>query len=186
MGLTGWRDIARHFWIGDTIDEKLIIEGDFSEEGGYYAMKQLLAAKPDAVFAASDLMAIGAIRAARETGFKVPEDIAFVGFDDLPMASLSNIQLTTMRQPVVQFGAQAVETLIDQIENGNTSPHRIIMDTELIIRESCGANYSGRVQKLADTECGTRRPNYIPCSMKEVSLLTNPFGIGFKNGSKNL
>jgi LacI family transcriptional regulator len=137
---------------GIAIDEKLIIEGDFSEEGGYYAMKQLLAAKPDAVFAASDVMAFGAIRAAREAGLHVPKDIAFVGFDDLPMASLSNIQLTTIRQPVVQFGAQAVETLIDQIENGNTSPHRIIMDTELIIRESCGANYSGRVQNGLPTQ----------------------------------
>jgi hypothetical protein len=68
------------------------------------------------------------------------------------MASLSNVQLTTIRQPVVQFGAQAVETLIDQIENGSTSPHRIIMDTELIIRETCGANYSGRVQNKLPTQ----------------------------------
>jgi LacI family transcriptional regulator len=137
---------------GMVIDEKLIVEGDFTEEGGYYSMKKLLAAKPDAVFAASDVMAFGGIRASREAGFKVPEDIAFVGFDDLPMASLSNVQLTTIRQPVVQFGAQAVETLIDQIENGNTSPHRIIMDTELIIRETCGANYSGRVQESQPTK----------------------------------
>lgn len=134
------------------IDEKLFVEGDFTEEGGYYAMKRLLAAKPDAVFAASDVMAFGGIRASREAGLKVPEDIAFVGFDDLPMASLSNVQLTTIRQPVVQFGAQAVETLIDQVENGNTSPHRIIMDTELIIRESCGANYSGRLPKSQPTQ----------------------------------
>jgi LacI family transcriptional regulator len=137
---------------GMVIDEKLIVQGDFTEEGGYYAMKQLLAANPDAVFAASDMMAFGAIRATREASLHVPEDIAFVGFDDLPMASLSNIQLTTIRQPVVQFGAQAVETLIDQIENGNTSPHRIIMDTELIIRESCGANYTGRVQNSQSTQ----------------------------------
>jgi LacI family transcriptional regulator len=137
---------------GMAIDEKLIVEGDFTEEGGYYAMKILLTAKPGAVFTASDIMAIGAIRAVREAGLRIPQDIAFVGFDDLPNASLSNIQLTTIRQPVNQFGVQAVETLIDQIENGNRSPHRIILDTELIIRETCGASQIGRTQNSMPTE----------------------------------
>jgi DNA-binding LacI/PurR family transcriptional regulator len=68
------------------------------------------------------------------------------------MASLAEIQLTTMRQPVVQFGAQGVETLIDQIENGTTSPRRIIMDTELIIRETCGASHLGRPQNSLPTQ----------------------------------
>jgi LacI family transcriptional regulator len=55
------------------------------------------------------------------------------------MATLTNVQLTTVRQPVVQFGIRAVEALLDQIENDDKQPHRIIMDTELIIRETCGA-----------------------------------------------
>lgn len=125
---------------GQGVDERLIVEGDFTEASGYYSMKQLLEQKPDAVFAASDVMAIGAMRAAREAGLRVPDDIAFVGFDDLPIASMSDIQLTTVRQPVVQFGAQAVELLLDLIENGTQPPRRVIMDTELIIRESCGAS----------------------------------------------
>ncbi len=116
------------------------MEGDFTEAGGYAAMQRLLPAKPDAVFAASDIMAIGAIRAVREAGLKVPDDIAFVGFDDLPMSTLANVQLTTVRQPVVQFGVKAVEILIEQIEGGNTTPRRTILDTELVIRESCGAS----------------------------------------------
>jgi LacI family transcriptional regulator len=124
---------------GRDVDDSLIVEGDFTEAGGYYSMKQLLAASPDAVFAASDIMAIGAMRAAREAGLRIPDDIAFVGFDDLPIATLSEVQLTTVRQPVVQFGAKAVELLIDLIENGIDPPRHIIMQTELVIRDSCGA-----------------------------------------------
>lgn len=125
---------------GREVDEELIAEGDFSEHGGYEAMGKLLPAKPDAIFAASDTMAIGAIRYAREVGLHVPEDISFIGFDDLPIASLSDFQLTTVRQPIIQFGAKAVDTLIDLIENGIKPSRRIIMDTELVIRDSCGAS----------------------------------------------
>jgi LacI family transcriptional regulator len=130
---------------GWEVDENLIVEGDFTEESGYAGIKQLLPYKPDAVFAASDTMAIGAMRAAREAGLHVPNDVAFVGFDDLPIASQSDIKLTTVRQPIIQFGVKAVETLIDLIENGIKPSRCIIMDTELIIRESSGA-----CQKLGD------------------------------------
>jgi LacI family transcriptional regulator len=125
---------------GIEIDESLIIEGDFTETGGFYAMQKLLHAKPDAVFAASDVMALGAMRAVREAGLNIPDDIAFIGFDDLPLASLTGVQLTTMRQPVVQFGSLAVELLVELIENGLNPPRHIIMDTELVVRASCGAS----------------------------------------------
>ena len=125
---------------GFGIDESLIVEGDFTESGGYYAMKKLLLTKPDAVFAASDVMALGAMRAVRESGLCVPDDVAFVGFDDLPIATLSDVQLTTIRQPVAQFGAKAVDILIDLVENGINPPRHVIMETELVIRESCGAS----------------------------------------------
>lgn len=120
-------------------DEQLITEGDFTEASGYTAMRKLLPARPDAVFAASDMMAIGAIRAVQEAQLNIPDDIAFVGFDDLPLATFSGIPLTTVRQPVIQFGIQAVETLIDLIENGINPPRHILMETELVIRQSCGA-----------------------------------------------
>ncbi len=126
--------------VGWEIDENLIAEGDFSEESGYLAMKQLLPHHPQAVFSASDTMAIGAIRAIREADLHVPDDIAMVGFDDLPIASHTDYKLTTIHQPITQFGVKAVETLIDLIENGTKPSRRIIMDTELIIRDSCGAS----------------------------------------------
>jgi len=132
---------------GWRLDEALIARGDFTENGGYKAMKQMLKVKPDAVFAASDATAIGAIRAVEEAGLRVPQDVAFVGFDDLPVASGSEIKLTTIRQPIIQFGATAVETLIDLIENGIKPTRRIIMDTELVIRESCGAKQQMVIEK---------------------------------------
>lgn len=125
---------------GHDLDESLIAEGDFTEAGGYSAMQKLLPARPDAIFAASDIMAIGAMRAVREAGPSIPDDIAFVGFDDLPLTSFPNPQLTTIRQPVLQFGFKAVEILINLIENGIRPTQQIIMNTELIIRDSCGAS----------------------------------------------
>jgi len=125
---------------GRNVEQELIAEGDFTEAGGYYAMQQLLPAKPDAVFAASDLMAIGAMRSVREAGLNIPEDVAFVGFDDVAIATYADPHLTTIRQPIVRFGVNAVEILIDLIENGIKPARRIMMDTELIIRDSCGAS----------------------------------------------
>lgn len=121
------------------IDGQLTVEGDFTEAGGYRAMQKMLPAQPEAVFAASDIMAIGAMRAARDAGLSIPNEIAFVGFDDLPLATPPNPLLTTVRQPIHRFGATAVETLIDLIENGPEPPRRIIMSTELVVRDSCGA-----------------------------------------------
>lgn len=129
--------LTDHGWL---VDESLIVEGDFTEASGYRAMQALLPARPDAVFAASDVMAIGAMRAVHQAGLTVPGDIAFVGFDDLPPAAHGTPHLTTIRQPVHKFGAKAVETLIDLIEQGTQPARRIIMDTELIVRESCGTH----------------------------------------------
>jgi LacI family transcriptional regulator len=122
------------------VEEELITEGDFSEQSGYNGMQKLLPFKPDAIFAASDTMAIGAIRAARNAGLHIPGDIAFVGFDDLPVASLSDFKLNTVRQPIIQFGSKAVDILIDLIENGTKPIRHVILNTELVVRESCGAS----------------------------------------------
>jgi LacI family transcriptional regulator len=103
-------------------------------------MQRLLPARPDAVFAASDIMAIGGMRAVRDAGLRIPDDVAFVGFDDLSLATLADPQLTTVRQPIDQFGIRAVEMLLDLIEKGVKPTRRLIIGTELIIRDSCGAS----------------------------------------------
>lgn len=135
--LVGYRRSLKQAGLPD--DETLIAYGDFSDDGGYAAMQQLLPAKPDALFAASDRTAIGAIRAIRAAGLRVPADIAVVGFDDLPLAVQADVPLTTIRQPVEEVGRKAVEMLIDIIEHGNHPPRRILLDTELVIRDSCGS-----------------------------------------------
>jgi LacI family transcriptional regulator len=117
----------------------LITDGGFSEAGGYLAMQQLLPRQPDAVFAASDAMAIGALRALREAGRRVPEDVALVGFDDLPFAARTEPALTTVRQPIHRMGAMTAETLIELIEQPASSPYHLVLPTELVVRVSCGA-----------------------------------------------
>ncbi len=124
---------------GRVVDPALIATGDFTEAGGYNAMRQLLPHQPDAVFAASDMMASGALRAIREAGLTVPKDVALVGYDDMNPAPISNPPLTTVRQPIRQMGVQAVEMLIDVLRNGLTPPRRLILPTDLVIRASCGA-----------------------------------------------
>jgi LacI family transcriptional regulator len=129
---------------GLALDEDLIGEGDFTETGGYHAMQRLLGQKPSAVFAASDAMAYGALRALREAGLAVPHDVALVGFDDVPCAGTDPSFLTTVRQPIISFGFKAVEILLDVIEHGAQPPRRILMSTELVVRASCGAQQNTR------------------------------------------
>lgn len=121
------------------LDNNLVVEGDFTEDGGYMAMQRLLPFEPDAVFVASDAMAIGSLRALREAGKRVPEDIAIAAFDDIPVAARTDPPLTTVRQPIQRMGAIAAETLIDLISHPDTHPRRIILPTEMVIRQSSGS-----------------------------------------------
>lgn len=125
---------------GCTVNDSLIVEGDFTEAGGYIAMQRLLPQQPDAVFVASDTMAFGALRALRNAGRSVPKDVAIVGYDDLPSAATADPPLTTVRQPIRRLGAQAVETLLDILANGPQPPRQFIATTQLVIRSSCGFN----------------------------------------------
>ncbi len=121
------------------VNEKLVVEGDFTEAGGYAAMQILLSQHPDAVFVANDIMAVGAMRAITQAGLRVPQDVALVGFDDMPVASQVQPALTTVRQPKRRAGAAAATMLIDLIQSPDTAPHSLMLPTELIVRESCGA-----------------------------------------------
>lgn len=113
--------------------------GDKASENGYAALTNLLKAgkKFDAVFAANDLRAIGAIRAIKDHGLRVPKDIAVMGFDDLEFSSLLDPPLTTVSQPLYQIGVRAVKRLLKIIDKkGNYKPHIEILETHLEIRES--------------------------------------------------
>jgi LacI family transcriptional regulator len=116
---------------------ELVAQGDFSEASGYFAMQQLLPQRPDAVFVASDAMALGCMRAIQEAGLGIPEDIAVVGFDDIPAAAVSKPPLTTVRQPIQRMGSLAAEILIDMIEHPSPQPRHLVLPTELVIRSSC-------------------------------------------------
>jgi LacI family transcriptional regulator len=117
--------------------DELIVEGDYTENSGMVGMQRLLPASPSAVFVASDMMAVGALKALRQVGKRVPEDVALVGFDDIPIASAIEPALTTVRQPIRRMGSLAMETLLDLIEHPGSGPRRIVLPTELVIRESC-------------------------------------------------
>jgi LacI family transcriptional regulator len=134
--LAGYRNALRDR--GVQINENLIVEGDFTEMGGYLATQRLIPQKPSALFVASDMMAMGTIRALREADLSVPGDVAIVSFDDLPPATLAIPQLTTIRQPIKRLGVKAVEILEDLLDNPKSPPQQIIFNTELVIRESCG------------------------------------------------
>jgi DNA-binding LacI/PurR family transcriptional regulator len=123
---------------GIALDSNLVAEGRFTRRSGYLAVKKLLKYAPDAIFAASDLMALGALDALKEANLRVPEDVAIVGFDDLPSGLHSSPPLTTMRHPIQQKGAMATSMLLDIIEGNITSPRQILLPTQLVIRKSCG------------------------------------------------
>ncbi len=132
------------------VEEALIAEGDYTEASGALGMKHLLPASPTAVFVASDVMAIGALKTLREAGRRVPQDVALVGFDDVSIATAVEPALTTVRQPISRLGSLAADLLLDLLEQsaaaeGPSAPgvagraHRIVLPTELVVRGSCGA-----------------------------------------------
>lgn len=123
------------------VNKEWVAYGDFHEESGYSAMKQILQTKPypRAVYAASDLMAIGAIRAVREIGLRIPEDICLVGCDDIDACRYIEPKLTTVKQDKERLGKLAAYMLNDLI-NGKSQLKPAFIDSELIVRESCGSN----------------------------------------------
>ena len=118
------------------ITTRLIELGDFSEDSGYQAMKSLMAADAllEAVFVANDMMAVGALLAAREAGLKVPEDVAIVGFDDIPIARFTHPPLTTIRAGVHETGRLGLELLRKAILG--EAPSSLVISPELVVRES--------------------------------------------------
>ena len=119
--------------------------GDFYVESGEAAMRKLLALRepPTAVFAASDMMAVGAIKAIEEAGLRCPNDIAVVGFDDIQLAELVSPALTTVRQDKRALGVAAARSLVQLIDDADAAPHVSVLPVELVVRQSCGAGKGG-------------------------------------------
>jgi LacI family transcriptional regulator, galactose operon repressor len=128
---------------GLRFDLRHVTDSDFKESGGASAMATLLAADPrlDAVFAANDLMAFGAMRALRSAGRRVPDDVAVVGFDDLPASAMTHPPLTTVRQPLYEMGRTAASMVMAAVR-GERIAKRVELATSLVIRESSGGSPS--------------------------------------------
>ncbi|MEK6541443.1 MAG: LacI family DNA-binding transcriptional regulator [Pseudomonadota bacterium] len=126
------------FGVGST----MIVAGDFSEAAGFAAGRAIVAGalRPDAVFAANDIMAIGCIDALHQAGFAVPADIAVVGFDDIPAARFITPALTTVRVHIAELGRIAAKRLIAQVlGDGNAADGDAMPQPEIVVRVSCGA-----------------------------------------------
>lgn len=136
--LRAWRVAMQGAGVG-RLDE-LLVPGDFSETAGYEAGYTILSRerRPTAVFAANDAMAIGALCAVREQGVRVPEEMAVVGFDDIPIARFVSPPLTTVSVEIAELGRQAFELLLEASEQ-DREPRLQILPTHLVIRESCGS-----------------------------------------------
>jgi DNA-binding LacI/PurR family transcriptional regulator len=123
--------------VGD-LDPGMVAYGDFSTMSGQHALLRLIDHRPgiDAVFAASDLMAAGALHALRRLGRRVPRDVAVIGFDDLAAVQQTDPSLTTVRQPVDAMGTRMVTEILAQIADPGREPSRVVLDTQLILRGS--------------------------------------------------
>lgn len=120
-------------------NDELVGEGDFRIKGGYQVMKKFLklVKPPTAIFAANDLLALGAMQAIQKKNFHIPEDFSVIGFNDIKLASFVYPALTTIRQPMLEMGALAVKMLLRIIEEGEFNQKKIMLKPKLIIRESC-------------------------------------------------
>ncbi len=132
--LSGWRcGLAEH-----GMPVKLVVHSDFTPEAGAHAMEELLRRAPDldAVFVAADIMALGALRVLQAHGYRIPDDVAVVGFDDSVVAATAVPPLTTVRQDVEQFGRTMTWRLLAELAGDDKLPHSILLPTSLVRRAS--------------------------------------------------
>jgi DNA-binding LacI/PurR family transcriptional regulator len=139
--LAGYREALS--LAGFSYDPELVLEGTGRTDGGESALTVLMgmADPPTAVFCYNDMTAIGLLKAAREAGLSIPQDLAVVGFDDIPFASYVQPSLTTISQPKPRMGRQAIEMVLALIANGGASSgggSNILVHGKLIVRESSG------------------------------------------------
>lgn len=131
--------------LGVTVRDEWVETGDFGTRSGYLAMRRILQQDhlPRAMFAFNDYMATGAMHAVLEAGFRIPDDIAFIGFDDIEVASAIYPKLTTIRQHSFEVGCEAAKMLLDSL-TGDTSESKLkTIKPTLVVRGSCGGDSTG-------------------------------------------
>lgn len=135
--LAGWRLALAD--AGLPAPDDLVVHGDFTRVGGALAFRDLLARGVpfDAVFAANDLMAFGVYDEAARRGLRIPDDVAVVGFDDIPESALMDPPLTTVGQPVTEMGRRMAEVLVAAM-SGEEQERHVLLDATLTVRSSCG------------------------------------------------
>jgi len=126
---------------GRKVDEKLIKVGNFKTESGYRLAMEFITSPqpPRAIFVANNLMTLGALRAMREQGVRVPQDIALVGFDDMPWSSELCPPLTAVSQPTYELGQETVHLLLRRLADPDAPIRTVTLQPRLVVRESCGA-----------------------------------------------
>jgi DNA-binding LacI/PurR family transcriptional regulator len=126
---------------GCPLDDNLLRYGGYDPESGYRAMRDLLQQRPlpSAVFGMNDMMALGAMRAIHEAGLRIPQDIAVVGYDDMRFAEFLSPPLTTVHAPEVEYGETIGRLLLDILEKKAPEKADIVLQTKLVVRDSCGA-----------------------------------------------
>lgn len=137
--LAGYRQALEE--AGIAVDPNLILPGDFRPQSAYGAVAGLFRSgtpRPTAIFAANDLMAVGALKAIKDAGLRVPEDIALVGFDNIDIASFVRPPLTTVAIPMYEMGVRAMSLMRDRLA-GKDTEGEVWLQTELVRRESCGS-----------------------------------------------
>jgi len=155
----GYQEMLREY--GIQLRPELVVEGRYSRGGGDGPTRQLLnlpaERRPTAIIACNNFLALSVIETVRNAGFRIPQDIALVSFDDFELASVIYPFLTVMAQPARTYGVQAAQLLIDRLNNPEKwRPSRLVFTPELIVRRSCGAQFQEPHNADSSTGSGSR------------------------------
>jgi LacI family transcriptional regulator len=149
--------------LGLFADPTLVVVGDYEVRSGREAVRQLTRQRGlfDAIVAANDLMALGALEGLKAAGRRVPEDVSVVGYDDIEDSSFASPGLTTVRQPLVDLGYSAARLASQHRDGGAADPERVVVATPLVIRESCGCQASDVERRSSPPGVDTSRLNGV-------------------------
>ncbi len=136
--LAGYQEALRA--AGIALREAFIVHSDFRQAGGYSGMRRLLglAKPPRAVVVANNLMTLGALQAIHENGIAIPQEVAVIGFDDMPWATSLHPPLTAVAQPAEELGRTAAQLLLERLGHPTRVPRQVVLATRLMVRASCG------------------------------------------------